>query len=405
MTSMATILRAKAQLVAIKFVTRIVPAPRPLVFVGKDSAIQLCSTINQLGVKRVLIVTDKILEGLGVIQPLEFKFREYGIEPLIFSGVTPDPTVRVIENGVQMLQAQRCDGVLAVGGGSSIDAAKVIALAASNSKSPQQLIGIMKARKPALPLFVVPTTAGTGSEVTIGAVISDNDTHQKSLVIDPKVVPLAAALDAKMMQGMPSTVTADTGLDALTHALEAWVSDFATEESDYYAGAAVRLIFQSLRVAWSDGNKLEAREAMALAAHYAGLSLNLAGIGYVHAIAHQLGAHYGVPHGRANAIVLPYVLDFNRQASERRMAKLARLTGICGTFDSDEIAADALVNHVKSLTGDLNIDKRIPGINKKHFSKIVTAALEEAHGTYAVPKYMSRADVERILCDMQECHL
>ncbi len=402
MTSMATILKAKAQLVAIKVVTRIVPAPRPLVFVGYDSAMQLCSTINQLGVKRVLIVTDKVLEGLGVIQPLASKFREYGIEPLIFSGVTPDPTARVIESGIQMLQAERCDGVLAVGGGSSIDAAKVIALAATNSKSPQQLIGIMKARKPSLPLFVVPTTAGTGSEVTIGAVISDNDTHQKSLVIDPKVIPLAAALDAKMMQGMPSTVTADTGLDALTHALEAWMSDFATEESDYYAGAAVRLVFQSLRAAWSDGKNIESREAMALAAHYAGLSLNLAGIGYVHAIAHQLGAHYGVPHGRANAIVLPYVLDFNRQVSESRMAKLARLTGICNPIDKDEIAANALVNQVKSLIGDLHVDNRVSGIKKEHFSNIATAALEEAHGTYAVPRYMSRSDVEIILRDIQE---
>jgi len=233
-------------------------------------------------------------------------------------------------------------------------------------------------------------------------VISDNDTHQKSLVIDPKVIPLAAALDAKMMQGMPSTVTADTGLDALTHALEAWMSDFATEESDYYAGAAVRLVFQSLRAAWSDGKNIESREAMALAAHYAGLSLNLAGIGYVHAIAHQLGAHYGVPHGRANAIVLPYVLDFNRQVSESRMAKLARLTGICNPIDKDEIAANALVNQVKSLIGDLHVDNRVSGIKKEHFSNIATAALEEAHGTYAVPRYMSRSDVEIILRDIQE---
>lgn len=403
MTNMTTILKAKAQLVGIKLVTRVVPAPRPLVFVGKDSSIQLCSTIHQLGVKRVLIVTDKVLEGLGVIQPIQSTLKELGTEPVIYSGVTPDPTISVIENGAQMLRAERCDGVLAVGGGSSIDTAKIIALAGANSKTPRQLIGIMKARKPSLPLFVVPTTAGTGSEVTIGAVISDNETHKKSLVIDPKVVPLAAALDAKIMQGMPATVTADTGLDALTHALEAWISDFATEGSDYYAGAAIRLIFQSLRIAWSDGKNLEAREAMALAAHYAGLSLNLAGIGYVHAIAHQLGAYYGVAHGRANAIVLPYVLDFNRQVSERRLAKLARLTGMCESAADDRIAADTLVNHVKSLIRDLNIDKRIPTMNEQQFSSIVTAARDEAHGTYAVPKYMSRTDIENILRSIQGC--
>lgn len=397
MAKLTTILKAKAQLAALKLVIRVVPAPRPVVLVGPDSALKLCATISHIGVKHVLIVTDQVLYGLGLIKPLEMELQKFGIKTSVFSGVTPDPTVSVVEDGLSVLKSFRCDSVLAVGGGSSIDAAKVIALAATNKKSSQELIGIFKGDKRSLPLFVIPTTAGTGSEVSIGAVLSDNQSHQKGIVIDPKLVPLAAALDPKIMQGMPRSVTADTGLDALTHALEAWVSDFASEESDYYAGAAVRLIFENLPLAWRDGKNLDAREAMALASHYAGLALNQAGLGYVHAIAHQLGAYYGVPHGRANAIVMPHILEFNRQASSRRLATLARLTGLIDAAGSDAKAADALIAHVKALLVELDIDTRVPGINRKDFQAMANAAFTEAHGIYAVPKYMSHAEAENIL--------
>lgn len=397
MAKFTTILKARAQLAALKLVLRVVPAPRPVVLVGPDSALKLCATISHIGVKHVLIVTDQVLYGLGLIKPLEMELERFGIKTSVFSSVTPDPTISVVEDGLSVLQSFRCDSVLAVGGGSSIDAAKVIALSASNKKSPQELIGIFKGSKRSLPLFVIPTTAGTGSEVSIGAVLSDNQTHQKGLVIDPKLVPLAAALDPKIMQGMPRTVTADTGLDALTHALEAWISEFASEESDYYAGAAVRLIFENLPLAWRDGKNLDAREAMALASHYAGLALNQAGLGYVHALAHQLGAYYGVPHGRANAIVMPHILEFNRQASSRRLATLARLTGLADAGCFDEKAADALIAHVKALLVQLDIDTRVPGINRKDFQAMANAAFAEAHGIYAVPKYMSHSEAENIL--------
>lgn len=161
--------------------------------------------------------------------------------------------------------------------------------------------------------------------------------------------------------------------------------------------AAVRLIFENLPLAWRDGKNLDAREAMALASHYAGLALNQAGLGYVHAIAHQLGAYYGVPHGRANAIVLPHVLAFNRQASSQRLATLARLTGLVDATSSDATAADALIAHVKALLVQLDIDTRVPGINRKDFQAMADAAFTEAHGIYAVPKYMSHAEAKSIL--------
>ncbi len=397
MTTLATRVRSNIQLAGVKVLIRLIPAPRPLVLVGVDSALKLCSTISQLGKKHVFIVTDEVLLSLGVIQPYEAELHKLGIKTSVYSGVKPDPTLGVVEEGLALLKSAGCDCVLAMGGGSAIDAAKVMALSATNNKTPRQLVGILKGRKPSLPLFVIPTTAGTGSEVSLGAVVSDDQTHQKGLVLDTKVVPLAVALDPTIMRSMPPSVTADTGLDALTHALEAWMSTFASAETDYYAGAATQLIFDNIQLAWSDGSNLAAREAMALAAHYAGLALNQAGLGYVHAIAHQLGAHYGVPHGRANAIVMPHILDFNHAASAKRLSALARRVGLANDRVSDMRAAGILIKRVKTLLVELNINTTIKGINRHDFPEIIKAAFAEAHGIYAVPKYMNDEEANKIL--------
>jgi len=325
------------------------------------------------------------------------RLAELNIEAQVFSEVMPDPTLAVVEQGLTMLHASRCDAVLAVGGGSSIDAAKVIALAASNHKTPQQLIGILKGKQPSLPLFVVPTTAGTGSEVTAGAVISDAITHQKNLVIDPKVVPLATAIDPTIMQGMPPHITADTGVDALTHALEAWMSEFANAETDYYASAAIRMVLQHLPTAYQNGKDLMAREALGLAAHYAGLAINQAALGYVHGFAHQLGAFYGVPHGRANALVLPHILAFNQKASEARLAELARRLGLVADGTANTVAAMQLIAQIKQLLATLNIPTSLPSLQEADFAEITEKAFTEVHGTYAVPRYMTAAQARPIL--------
>ena len=396
MAKLSTIIKAKAQLKAVQALTYILPVSHPLVFAGPNSALNLCKNIQQLGMKKVMIVTDAVLLKLGVIQPLQSQLEQSGIQVTIFSEVKPDPTFEVVEKGIQLFKSSQSDCVLAVGGGSAIDTSKVLALATANNKSPKQLIGILKARKPSFPLFVIPTTAGTGSEVTVAAVLSDNETHVKSLVIDPKVVPLATALDPIIMQGMPPAITADTGIDALTHALESWVSEFANQETDFYARAATKLILENLVTAWKDGKNLAAREAMALGSHYAGLAMNKAAIGYVHALAHQLGAKYGVPHGRANAIILPHILEFNRKASEKRLAKLAREIGLTSSTNDAEVT-DIFIQRIKTLLIELNINTQIEGIRPQDFPDMIEAAFTEAHGMYAVPKYMDYAEAEAIL--------
>jgi alcohol dehydrogenase len=379
----------KGYVTGLKAVTYLLNIPKPTVFMGRGASLRLAETVAQFGLKRLLIVTDKALYQMGLLEPVLLQLQTSGMPYSLFTEVLPDPTFDIVEQGLQQYREQNCDGILAIGGGSSIDAAKVIALAASNDVTPQQLVGILKGRKPSVPFFVITTTAGTGSEATIGAVISDSITHKKELVIDTKLVPLVAALDPDLMKGLPPAITAATGLDALTHLVESFLSAMANEESDYYSRSGIQMIFENLPVVFKRGNVIKAREKMALASYYGGLTINIAGLGYVHAFSHQLGSLYGIPHGIANATVLPYVLEFNKISSAGRMAEIARFLGLATPGDNDKQLAEKLVHAVKGLIREVNINPVIPQIKKEDYPRIIQNAFKEANSTYAVPKYMS----------------
>lgn len=374
--------------------------PRPMTFTGEGSGLQLCENIVNLGLKKVQIVSDKVLNEIGVLAPLAKKLESQGVQTFIFDGVKPDPTHSVCTECIAHFNSNDCDAVLAVGGGSSIDVAKVVALATANNKTSKQLIGLLKGWKAPKPFFVIPTTAGTGSEATLGAVVSDDITHQKGIVLNPKTVPMMVALDAGIMSGMPAKITAETGMDALTHAVEAYISEVNTIESDMLARAAVKMVFENLPVAYKEPKNLYARDAMARASHYGGIALNQGGLGYVHSIAHQIGANYGVPHGLANSIVMPHVLQFSLSGCSERLAILGRVVGVAKEEDSDIVAGQAFIDAIRQLIIDLNINTQVPGINEKDFKKMTKAAFREAHNTYAVPKYMKKGDCVRILSDI-----
>jgi len=390
-------LKSMPKLGALRVIGKVLSLPRPLVLLGEHSATRLCASLADQGYRRVLVITDEVLAGLGVIDPLSATLAARGIDVALFTGVRPDPTFDIVEAGLIACQQHHADAILVVGGGSAIDAGKVIALAAASGKSPRQLVGVLKARVPSLPLFVVPSTSGTGSEASVAAVISDSTTHVKSLVVDPGLVPQAAALDPLITRGMPAPVTAETGIDALTHALEGWMSLFANAQTDSYNRAAVRLILDHLETACREPGDLAARDAMALASHYAGLCLSISAIGYVHAIAHQLGARYGVPHGRANAMVLPHVLRFNQPACEQRLARLARELDLAPAGADDAAATEALVTRVRALLASLPLKLAGDMVLPTDYDRIAHDALTEAHGMYAVPRYMTEADVHRVL--------
>lgn len=380
-----------------KIIMFFVPEAKPTVLSGEGSSVQLVDTISNFGLKKVLIVTDAMLVQLGIITPIVDALKAKGIEPVVFDGVEPDPSFDVVDAGLAALKQNGCDGVLAIGGGSSIDAAKVMALAGNNEKTPRELEGKFVAKNPALPLFAIPTTAGTGSEVTVAAVISDKVDGSKKLVLDPKIVPLAAALDPKLMAGLPPHITAATGMDALTHAVEAYIATFATQQTDAYAVAATRMIVNNLETAYSDGGNMPAREAMAQGSFYAGLAFTKAFVGYVHAIAHQFGGKYHTPHGLANALVLPHILEYSKDKVADRLANLAVECGLGERSEGEAALAQKFVDRVWAMNEAMGIPKTLEALQVKDIPEIAKAALHEAHYTYPVPKYMDMAQCQAIL--------
>jgi alcohol dehydrogenase class IV len=380
-------------------VSRVVAIPRPTLFVGRGSALRLCASLGQFGFRRVMIVTDAVLVKLGLVEPLRRALEAQGIDVAVHDGITPDPTYPVLQAGHEAVRAHRSDAILAVGGGSAIDAAKVIGAMAVTGKSPAQLVGMLKVSKPMLPLFAIPTTAGTGSEVTVAAVVTDPVHHSKAAVIDPKLVPSAAALDPELMRGMPKPITAATGMDALTHAIEAYVNRWPHPETAQHCIAAVRMIFANLERAYEHGDDLEARENMALAAFYAGLAFTKAYVGYVHAFSHKIGGMYGVPHGLANAITLPYVLDFlqDEPRARDRLAELAVAIGAGSPSGSREELARRFVARVRELNRAVGIPEKIAALKPADVPEIARAAMIEAARDYPVPKPMSLAQSQALL--------
>lgn len=385
----------------LKFVAWVMPVNMPMIFAGPGSSLQLCATIASSGTQSVLIVTDSMLSKIGLIDPMKEALEKRGVQVTVFDGVEPDPTIEQIETGFQVLQKARCEAVLAVGGGSSIDAAKVIAARATNDKPIRKMTGLFKVRKAILPLYVVPTTAGTGSEVSVGAVVSDPVAKRKLPIIDTTLIPKMACLDGNIYLGVPPPITAATGMDALTHAVESYISRISFAASDQMAIAAVRLIMEYLPRAYENGGEdVEARQQMALAAYYAGIAMSKAGLGYVHAIAHNFGALYHVPHGRANAIVMPHVLDFSKSACADRLADLARVSGLGKDVDSDEVLADLFIAKIREMKAAMDIPEKLDLLQAEDIPHIAQAAKEEARFTYPVPRYMTDRDCKNLISRM-----
>lgn len=385
--------KAKLSLMG-KMITK--PQPKPLLYLGANSNKQLCKTIAQFGAKKILIVTDKPLVELGVLASTLEALAENGVQTQVYDGVLPDPTRTVVNAGLAMLRASACDSVLAFGGGSSIDAAKVIALAGANNCQAEDCEGVRKNKLPALPFFAIPTTAGTGSEATFIAVISNDETHQKGAVIDPSIIPKAAALDPIIMQGLPPHITAATGMDALTHAIESYIGIWETDETNYYGLASSKLVFDNLATACSNGEDLAAREAMALASFYGGMAITNALVGYVHAISHNLGARYSIPHGLGNAMVLPHVLERLKGVSAKKLGEIAVNAGLGDKGEPDSALAQKVIDKVWALNAEIGIPKTTDVIKEEDIEGLIDAALAEG-SSYPTPRFFEREECREIL--------
>ncbi len=364
---------------------------------GPGSSLELARLIADCGARSVLVVTDRVLVELEVVAPVVNALKESGLAVTVFSEVEPDPTIGIVMVGIEQLRSSGATAVLAIGGGSPIDAAKAMIACHASGRRPEELDGYFKVGPPVIPFFAVPTTAGSGSEVTVAAVVSDPGTGRKFAIVDNQLVPAAIALDPNLMVGLPARVTAATGMDALTHAIESYLSTLSTPASRALSTAAARAIFRDLQQAWQNGRDIHARQSLAKASCLAGLAFTRASVGYVHAIAHQLGPLYHLPHGYLNAILLPYVLDFYLDGAASPMAELARACGLGRDGDDPRSLAASLIVAIRQLNADLGLPPTIEQIAEADIAEIVKRALAEAHGTYPVPTYMSANDCATVV--------
>jgi alcohol dehydrogenase class IV len=385
---------------AVGWLMRVLPIPQPTLLVGPGASARLGQAIAGFDHRRILLVTDQ--ECATLAAPLQEAFstsRRRGAAGsiIVFDAITADAPIPVVEKGVEMFRSAECDAIVAVGGGSVMDAAKVIGLAAANRRSPRELVGYFRARHAPAPIYAVPTTAGTGSEVSVAALISDPQREAKFLIVDTRIVPRMAALDPRLMTGLPRTVTAASGMDALTHAIEAYIGYWSTAFTDRMATSAVGMIFEYLPRVCEDGNDIAAREKMALASTYAGLAFTRANVGNVHAIAHQLGGKYHTPHGMANAIMLPHVLRFSSAASTGRLAELAQRAQVNGASEDKSELAQKLIEAIETLSRKVGIPRRLDALCEQDIPRLASAACREADLNYPVPRVMSPQDCEVLL--------
>ena len=364
-------------------------------WVGPASAQQLCRQIVDTGHQSVFIVTDSALRELGVADRAAAALLAADIDVHWFDEVMPDPTFDVVRTGIDALRVAGSTAVLAIGGGSSMDAAKVIALSRYCSDDPQSWVGFNKAPKEAAAIYAIPTTAGTGSEATMGAVITEADTHTKHVIAGEAMLPRAVAIDPDLMMGLPGPITAATGIDALTHGIEAYIGVWERGTRTESGRLAVQGVFQSLPMAVAAPDDAGARMSMAIAAYYGGVAINQVNVGNVHAIAHQLGGKYGIPHGVANSLVLPHVLRCYGQIVEERLAELSLAAGV-SSAPSKAARAAAFIDSIVALRAEVGLSETDSRLQAADFDAIADAACAESDG-YASPRLLEKAEVIAIL--------
>ncbi|HBI6898453.1 TPA: L-threonine dehydrogenase [Clostridium perfringens] len=347
---------------------------------GADCLKDAGDQVGELGFKKALIVTDKVLGQIGIVKKVTDVLDNKNIEYAIYDETKPNPTVKNVNDGLALLKEKECDFVISLGGGSAHDCAKGIALLATNGGEIKDYEGVDKSKKPQLPMVGINTTAGTGSEMTLFAIITDEERHIKMALVDKHLTPIIAVNDLMLMLAMPKSLTAATGMDALTHAIEAYVSTAATPITDACAEKAIELISNYLVNAVENGQDVEARDMMAYAEYLAGMAFNNASLGYVHAMAHQLGGFYNLPHGVCNAILLPHVQEYNKSTSASRLAKIAKIMG--GNIEelTDEQGADLCIDMIKSLSQTIGIPEGLGvlGVKESDFETLATNALNDA---------------------------
>lgn len=364
---------------------------------------QIPNVLEKKKISSVLIVTDASLNALGMLNTLYQVLEANHIHYTVFDETVPNPTVKNVEDARALYLKHNCEGLIGFGGGSSIDCAKAVgARIACPQKSIPQMKGILKVHKTLPYLIAVPTTAGTGSETTLATVITDEKTRHKFPINDFPLIPKCAVLDANNTKSLPPYLTAITGMDALTHAVEAYIGRSTTKSTRRDAIAATRLIFDNLEHSYNHGDDMDARKAMLDASFYAGRAFSKSYVGYCHAVAHTLGGKYNTAHGLANAVLLPYVLKAYGKSAHNKLAQLATASGLVSEGTPVSEASNAFISKVEEMNRSMGIPNKLQGILKEDIPTLAKQAEKEGNPLYPVPKLMTAKELEQFYIDVME---
>ena len=360
-----------------------------------NSCAELDAVFYKEQIGSVLVVTDKGIVNNGLHKPIEAVLQTCGVSYVLYDDTQPNPTVQNVEDALKVYQDNHCDAIIAIGGGSSMDCAKAVgARAVYPKKTVNQLGGKLKVWRKLPALIAIPTTAGTGSETTLAAMITDPKTHHKYAIMSFPLIPRYAVLDASLTYSLPPHLTATTGVDALTHAVEAYIGRSTSKETRRLALEATKLIFDNLETAYKDGENREARENMLHAAYKAGIAFSKSYVGYIHAVAHSLGGKYGTPHGLANAVLMPYFLEAYGKRVYKKLHHLGIAAGVAAEDETPMRGAVKFINAVKELNANMNIPNKLTGICEGDIPSLAKHAEKEANPLYPVPKLMTRRELE-----------
>lgn len=373
------------------------PWRKPEIIKGKDSMQKVSELLMSKNIDSVLVVTDKGITKMGLHEKLIEDLKNHKINVAVFDDTVPNPTIDNIEDGLKMYNENQAKALIAIGGGSAMDCCKGIGARVVNPKKPiSKMRGLLKVGKKLPLLIAIPTTAGTGSETTVAAVITDSKIHEKYAINDPHLIPHYAVLDPSLTLSLPPLLTAGTGLDALTHAVEAFIGNSNTRETKENAIKATKLIFDNLELAVKDGQNVEARQNMQIAAFMAGVAFTRAYVGNIHSIAHTLGGQYGVPHGYANAVIMPYVLEYYGKTIYKKIGKLCREAGIFEQGKTDEEYTKLFIKRLRDMNKIFGIKDKIPELKEDDIPTLAKRAGKESNPLYPVPMIFTQNDFENI---------
>lgn len=382
----------------------VLPYREPQVF---HSCGELSTVFQKENIRRVLIVTDAGIVRSGIAAQLEAVLDEDDISYAVYDQTRPNPTVVNVEQALSLYRRYRCQALIAIGGGSSMDCAKAVGARLARPGTPLgKLKGTLRILRPLPTLIAIPTTAGTGSETTLAAVITDTQAQHKYVMNDFVLIPKYAVLDARLTLSLPPHLTATTGMDALTHAVEAYIGRSTTRQTRQEALEATRLVFANVERAYRNGKDYEARSNMLTAAYRAGIAFSRSYVGYVHAVAHSLGGQYNIPHGLANAVLLPYVLESYGSCIHRKLHDLAVAAGVASPQEEDAGAAAKFIRAIRQLNARMGIPETLEGIRPEDISVMAAHAEKEANPLYPVPRLMTREELTFFYEQVagKECH-